>query len=244
MNQGDGKILILHPMIQGVDEVKEFFAGVGDVEIVGLSQGVECIHNREDEALVAVESMSKARDAEEAGYQAIVLTCHGDTNLYSIREAVRIPVVGVMEVAMHFCATLAYRFSILVPDLAIKRWQEDNAIKYGLESKVTSIRVVPWEMCLEEVFELARQKPVPEEVIEPALSECIKAIKQDDATAITFGCAAFKNLAIELGKQLKDTGLEVPLVNPLPLGVDIARVLIKHGLTHSLRCYPGARIKR
>jgi len=242
MNQGHGKILILHPMIQGVDEKKEFFAGVEDLEIVGLSEKVEVIHNREDEALVAAESISKARDAEKAGYQAIVLTCHGDTNLYSIREAVRIPVVGIMEVAMHFCATLSHRFSILVPNLAIKRWQEDNVIKYGFESKVASVRLVPWKISLEEVLQLARHKPIPEEAIEPPLSECIKAIEQDGATAITFGCGCFKNLVNELGKQLKDKGFEVPMINPLPLGVDIARVLVKHGLTHSLLSYPGARI--
>ena len=55
-------ILILHPTIHRADEVREFFAGVGDAEIVGLSQGVECIHNREDEVLVAALSMIKARD--------------------------------------------------------------------------------------------------------------------------------------------------------------------------------------
>jgi len=226
-------------MIQGVEEKKDFFAGVQDVDVVGLSEGPDVIHNREDIALAGFDTIRKVKDAEKAGYQAIVMSCHGDPNLYSVREAVRIPVVGIMELAMHFCAVLAHRFSILVPNLAIKRWQEENAIKYGFESKLASVRLVPFKVPLEEVLELSRRKPIPNEVIEPVVEECIKAIEEDDAGAITFGCGCFRRLEGELRQQLRGKGFEVPVVNPLPLAVDVARILIKHKLTQSLRCYPG-----
>ena len=90
--KGNGKILVLHPMIQGVEEKVDYFAGVEDVDVVGLSEGPDVLHNREDVALVGPDSIRKAREAEKAGYQAVVMTCHGDPNLYSLREAVRIPV--------------------------------------------------------------------------------------------------------------------------------------------------------
>jgi len=239
MSKGSDKILVLHPMIANMEEKWDYFAGVEDVEIVGLSEGPDVIHNREDIALAGVDTIRKVREAEKAGCKAVVLTCHGDPNLYAIREAVRIPVVGIMEVAMHFCAMLAHRFSILVPNLAIKRWQEENVIKYGFESKVASIRQVPFKVPLEDVLALSRRKPIPNEVIEPFVEEAVKAIQEDDAGAITFGCGGVRRLYDELRKRLREKGFEVPVVNPLPFGLDIARVLIKHELTQSSRCYPG-----
>ena len=94
-------------------------------------------------------------------------------------------------------------------------------------------------MPLEDVLELSRQKPIPNEVIEPVVEECVKAIQEDDAQAITFGCGCLRRLGGELSERLRDKGFEVPVVNPLPLAVDTARILIKHGLTQSSKCYPG-----
>lgn len=232
------QIMALHPMVELLESQRDFFAGVEDVEVVALTEGPAIIHNREDVALAGPDSIKKSKQAEKDGYKAICFTCHGDPNLYSIREAVRIPVIGTIEVAMHFCAMLAHRFSILVPDLPIKRWQEENAVKYGFESSVASIRVVPFKLPLEEVSKLSRQKPMPEEIISPTVDECIKAIREDGAGAITFGCGAFKRMADELGKRLKEEGFEIPVINPLPLAVDVARALIRQRLSHSLLSYP------
>lgn len=239
MAQGNGKILVLHPMIQGVEEKVDYFAGIEDVDVVGLSEGPDVLHNREDVALVGPDSVRKVKEAEKAGYQAVVMTCHGDPNLYSLREAVRIPVIGIQELSMHFCAMLAHRFSVLVPSLTIKRWQEENAVKYGMESRIASVRAVPFTVPLEKVLELSRQSPIPPEVFDPVLQECLRAVNEDDAGAISFGCGALRRMADRLQTELKNRGIEIPVVNPLPFAVDIARVLIKHKLTQSLPCYPG-----
>ncbi len=239
MAQGNGKILVLHPMIQGVEEKVDYFAGIKDVDVVGLTEGPDVLHNREDVALVGPDSIRKAREAEKAGYLAIVMTCHGDPNLYSLREAVRIPVIGIQELSMHFCAMLAHRFSVLVPSLTIKRWQEENIVKYGMESRIASVRVVPFGVPLEKVLELSRQSPIPKEAFDPVLQECVQAVKEDDAGAISLGCGALRRMTDSLRAELKNRGIDIPVVNPLPFAVDVARVLIKHGLTQSLPCYPG-----
>jgi len=235
------RIMVLHPMIDGLEDKKEFFANDNDIDIIGLSQRVGSIHCLEDVALVGAECVDKVKEFEKAGYGAVVLTCHGDPNLFSLREAVRIPVVGLMEVAMHFCAMLSRKFSILTPNLAIKRWQENNAIQYGFDRRIASIRVVPFEFPLENIVEYARQEPIAREIVAPVIAECIRAIKEDDATAITFGCGAFKRMAEDVRIGVKEGGYEVPIVNPLPLGVETARLLIKQKLSHSLSCYPGSR---
>jgi len=243
MAQNHGKIMVLHPMLESLESenTRDFFAGVEDVEVVSLSKRkglIEFVRNREEVALNASDVIAKVKEAEKAGYGAVAFSCWGDPNLYAAREAVRIPVIGPMEVAMHFCSMLGRRFSILTPDLSAKRWQEENAIKYGFESKVASIRLVPFNQSPEDLLPLIRLKPIPEEIIEVALREAIKAIEEDGATAITFGCGIFLPMIDEVKRRLNEQQYRIPVINPMSLAVDVARILIRQKLTHSELCYP------
>jgi len=236
-----GKIMVLHPMCDGADFVQDLLAGKEDFEVVSLDKGPRVTRSAMDYALAGPDCVKKAREAEKAGYGAIILTCHGDPNLYSLREAVRIPVLGCTQVAMHLCSLLARRFSILVPhELFTKRSKEDAIARYGFGSKIASIRQVSFEVPLDEVAELSRRRPIPEGIIGPVLNEAIKAIEEDDATAITFGCLFMGMIGDELRKQLKDKGFDVLVVNTLPTALEVARLLVKNKMTHSALAFPLA----
>ena len=116
----------------------------------------------------------------------------------------------------------------------------DCAALYSLEHKVASVRAIPFKMPLEEVGELCRHTPIPKEVIGPTVNETIKAITEDGATAITFGCAFFAMMEDELRKRLKEAGFDVLLINPLPLAIEVAKLLIKMNLSHSAQSFPLA----
>ncbi len=242
-----GKIMVLHTMIEEGEFFKELFARDEDVDIIPLTAGPMVSHTRVDYALAGADMVIKSREAERAGYKAIVMTCNGDPNLFPLRESVRIPVLGVTQVAMHFGSMLAHRFSILVPDrpgggggVRASGSKSDCAALYALAHKVASVRAVPFRVFLEEVGELSRQKPVPAEIIEPMVSESIKAITEDGATAITFGCGFFAMLENELRQRLKEAGFDTLIINPLPLAVEVARLMIKMKLSHSALAFPLA----
>ena len=236
-----GKIMILHPMCEGADFARDLLAGNEDVEVVSLDRGPAIIRSEMDYALAGLDCVKKAREAEKAGYEAIILTCHGDPNLYPLREAVRIPVLGCTQVAMHLCSLLARRFSILVPhELFTKRSKEDAIARYGFGSKIASIRHVSFDVPLEEVGELTMRKPVPQTITEPIVNEAIKAIEEDDATAITFGCLFMGMLGDEISGRLKDRGFDVAVINPLPMTLEVAKLLVKNKLTHSALAFPLA----
>jgi len=236
-----GKIMILHPMCDGADFARDLLADNEDVEVVSLDRGPAIIRSEMDYALAGLDCVKKAREAEKAGYEAIILTCHGDPNLYPLREAVRIPVLGCTQVAMHLCSLLARRFSILVPhELFTKRSKEDAIARYGFGSKIASIRQVSFEVPLDEVAELSRRRPIPEGIIGPVLNEAIKAIEEDDATAITFGCLFMGMLGDELRGRLRDQGFDVLVVNTLPMALEVARLLVRNKLTHSALAFPLA----
>jgi len=233
------KILVLHPMVQGVEKYKKFFADQKDVEVQGLNEGPDVIRTRADQALAGLDSVKKVVDAEKAGFKAIVLTCHGDPNLFSLRETVRIPLLGPMQTAMHFCSLLSGQFSIMTThEVYTRHSKQDLIARYGFGPKIASIRPVPFPIPLFEVGMASMQRPVPENIFKPALNECIKALQEDHAEAITFGCGAFLWMASELEKELRSQGIDVVSINPVPFTVEVARLLIKTGVSHSALAYP------
>ena len=239
--------MLLHTMVEEGEFFEELFADAKDVDVIPLTAGPIVSHHRVDYALAGPDMIMKAKEGEKAGYKAIVLTCNGDPNLYPLRESVRIPVLGVTQVSMHFCSMLAHRYSLLVPNrpgggggVRASGSKADCAALYSLEHKVASVRAIPFKILLEEVGELSRRKPIPEEVIGPTANEAIKAITEDNATAITFGCAFFAMMEDELRKRLKAEGFDVLLINPLPLAVEVARLLVKMNLSHSAQAFPLA----
>ena len=194
-----GKIMVLHPMCDGADFAREMIAGYEDVEVVSLDQGPTITRSAMDYALAGPDSVKKTREAEKAGYEAIILSCHGEPNLHPLRESVRIPVLGCTQVAMHLCSLLARRFSILIPREVYTRWSKEDALtKYGFMSKVASIRQVGYKVPKEEVGALSKRRPRPEEIMGPFLGEAIKAVQEDGATAITFGCGVMGGMGDEL----------------------------------------------
>jgi len=241
------KIMLLHTMVEEAGFYEELFAGADDVDVVPLDAGPIVSHTRADYALAGPDMIMKAKEGEKAGYKAIVLTCNGDPNLYPLRESVRIPVLGPTQVSMHFCSMLAHRYTLLIPNrpgggggVRSSGSKADCAALYGLEHKVASVRAIPFEVPLEKVGELSRHKPIAEDVIGPTTAEAIKAITKDNATAIAFGCAFFAFMEDELRARLKAEGFDVLLINPLPLAVEVARLLIRMNLTHSAQAFPLA----
>jgi len=236
-----GKIMVLHPMCDGADFARELIANYEDVDVVSLDQGPTITRSAMDYALAGPDSVKKAREAEKAGYEAIILSCHGEPNLHPLRESVRIPVLGCTQVAMHLCSLLARRATILIPrEIFAKRSKEDVINRNGLQSRLASVRQVSFDVPLEDVGELSRRRPVPEELIGPVVNEAIKAIEEDDATAITFGCLFMGMIASEIQQRLKDEGYDVLVVNPLPMAVEVARLLVKNKLSHSALAFPLA----
>jgi len=239
MDKQSKPIMLLHAMVKGADTERQFFAASEDVEVVSLAQGPDYMTSRADQATAGFDSVRLAREAERAGYKAIVISCHGDPNLFSLREAVRIPVLGVMQSAMHFCSLLAHSFSIIVPEeIYTMRSKQDLITRYGFERKVASVRRIPYTQPLETIATLSRSSPIPEEIVEPALRQCLEAIEKDDAGAITFGCGTLLFMAEELKKRIKERGIDIPVINPAPLTVHLARLMISQGLSHSNLSFP------
>lgn len=232
-------IMFLVPMTSELPlkHLKTCFSGIEDVDVIPIEQGPPAILSRTDQILAGYDSIKKVRKAESAGYRAVVIGCLGDPNLDALRESVKIPVIGAMQAAMHFCAMLANRFSIICCGEAyIKRSKEDLIARYNFQSQVASIRQVPSPTS--EIAELSMDKDQSGKISDLTTHECIQAIQIDSATAIIFGCGVFTLMVDDIRMKLKEKGYDLPVINPFYFAVDLARFYIEQGLSHSQLAFP------
>jgi allantoin racemase len=73
--------------------------------------------------------------------------------------------------------------------------------------------------------------------------EAIAAVKEDHADVIVLGCTGFLGCAGAIRQALLTAGLDVPVIDPIPLAVHVADALVKSGLSHSKHAYPAPRRK-
>lgn len=208
-----------------------------DVEVSGL-EGLPVAETKSDTAYALPQLLETIKAAEKAGYDAVVLTCHGDPGVQEARELVNIPVLGPLMVGIHMSSMLGHRFCILTPSQEIRRWQLQNLRAYGFEGK-GSVRAIAYsaEKSMDEYNRYKRTGKSA--LIDEAVSECIKAIEQDDVTVITFGCGGLIWTRDGIKQGLKEKGYDVEVVNPLPTAVELARAMVNLGVSHSRLFYPG-----
>ena len=88
------------------------------------------------------------KDAEDEGFDAVIITCFADPFLEHLRQFLNIPVVGIGESAFSLAAKMGRRFGVVTisPYNVFETWQKIE--EYGLKEKcagVVSTRETPEE---------------------------------------------------------------------------------------------------
>jgi len=201
-----------------------------EISVVGLDKGPASLESDYESALAVPDLLLKVRNAQEEGIDAVIIDCMNDPGLEAARELVSIPVIGVAQVSMHFAAILAHRFSVVTTLERDIPLIERMVRLYGLENKFVSARPVNIP-----VLELERDV---DRLLQALIEESAKAILDDGAHAIVFGCTSMKGLARRVQKGLVQRGCEVPVIDPSLVALKWAESLVEMGLTHSKRSYP------
>jgi allantoin racemase len=200
-----------------------------------LEFGPASIESEFDEAIALPDTIAKILQAERDGADAVVIDCMGDPGMGAGREVTSIPVLGPAHTSMHVAALLAHSFSVVTVLDAVIPMLEDLATKYGLADKLASIRTV--DIPVLELDDHERMMNGLEE-------ESIKAIEEDGAHAIVFGCTGMRGCAEALRERLAARGYEgIPVIDPVVTAFKIAEALVDLGLAPSTRTYPRPREK-
>jgi allantoin racemase len=200
-----------------------------------LDMGPASIESEFDEAIALPDTIAKILQAERDGADAVVIDCMGDPCMGAGREVTSIPVLGPAHTAMHVAALLAHSFSIVTVLDSVIPMLEDLAAKYGLAGMLASVRSV--DIPVLDLNDHARMMDALEE-------ESVKAIEQDGAHAIVFGCTGMRGCAEALKDRLEALGYEgIPVIDPVLTAFKIAEALVDLELAPSTRTYGRPREK-
>ena len=195
-----------------------------------LDAGPASIESEFDEALSIPDTIKKAIEAEKNGASAIVIDCMGDPGLNACREVVSIPVLGPCQASMHVASMLGHRFSFITVLDRLRPMIDHIVAGYGLTNNYASFEAV-------DVPVLDINHDI-EKLTSALTGKATKAIKNDHAGAIILGCTGFLGCASAMSESLVEQGLQVPVIDPIPLAVHLADALVKTGLSHSKAIYP------
>jgi allantoin racemase len=180
------------------------------IDIIDFKNGPTDLEYYEDD----FRAISLMLDIKEklASYDAVNIACFYDPGLRELREALKIPVMGIGLASMTLANLLGHRFSILVGKKKHIPKMEDNSMSYGFHSKIASWRSV--DLTVEEF------KSNYDLTWERILRESKKAVEEDRAEVIVLGCAALDNIETRLEKELN-----VPVINPILAGIKLTELM-------------------
>ncbi len=165
--------------------------------------------------------------AEEEGFDAVCINTVSDSALASLRSRLSIPVIGPGIASFHTAAMLGNKFSILTMWPQWIPMYRDSLKKYGLESRLASIRHINTRPDVQELLE------GKEEIVFGKLEEQgLKAINEDGADVIIIGSTTMHQSHAYLADKLP-----VPVINPGLVAYKICEMFLDLGISHSKHAY-------
>lgn len=108
------------------------------VDVIGISPQ-DRDFGRLAEFRCAIVAVDNAIEAETNGYDAFVMGHFQDPGVYEARSAVRIPIVGAGEAALHYAAQIGRRIALVSIDPVFEVWHLEQAERYGLGDRVRHV---------------------------------------------------------------------------------------------------------
>jgi len=213
------KILLVNPNItEGVTDVMaaEARRSASDgVEIVQATAafGAQYIETRV-EAAIAAHALLDLLATEAEGHDAVVVSAFGDPGLTAAREMLDIPVVGLSEAALHTAYMLGRRIAVVCLTPRLRDWYGESAEAAGLGDRLVGLRVVG-----DPVRDIST---VVEDLAEPLLEECLRAVRDDRAEVVILGGGPTAGL----GRTIRNR-VPVPLLDGVTCAVQLAEALVR-----------------
>jgi allantoin racemase len=220
------KILVINPNTSQL--VTDRIAGVvrsiarteTDVDIICIPHGPESLESFYDEALATPYIIDAVKEANQQGYDAVVLAAFCDPGIEALKEISDIPVFGLEEVSFSVALLLGNKFSILTEKKHKENVKAQQVRKHGLESRFASVRALNMG-----VVEIASE---PERVKQTGIALARKMIEEDGAEVIIMGCASMAGYSKDLESEL-----HIPVIDPVQTTFKVVEGLVEIGLHHS-----------
>jgi len=193
-----------------------------ELTVVCAAKGPLTIESSYDRSLAIPEVLKLVKQANEEGFDGVIINGFGDPGLESAREISNIVVNGIEETVLHIAAMLGASFSILTPvrNLIPNKYQEVR--HYKLEQWLSSVRTT--------AMKVSEVDADPDRAKKRILEVAKQAVEEDGAEVIIMGCAAMLGYADEISRSLG-----VTVLDPSSVTLKITEGMIDAGVVHSKR---------
>jgi allantoin racemase len=188
--------------------------------IANLDDGPKSIESDLDVVLAAPHVVEKVVEAEDKGYDAVVINCFDDPGLEAAREKTSILVLGIGETSIIAALHLGYKFAVISTGEKSRASYDLKALKLGVRDRLAYASGIPVH-----VLELRSDEEKTRQLL---LDEARRAVEQYYAEVVVLGCSGMIGLAEWLSEKLK-----VPVIDPTITTFKIAEALASIGLKHS-----------
>lgn len=186
-----------------------------EIKTINPEMGPESIEGYYDEAFSVpglLYEFSRHRD-----WDGFIISCFDDTGLDAARCLVAGPVIGIGEAAFHTATLIGNKFSIITSLSKSIPALEHNLVRYGLNSRCSSIHA-----CEVEVLGLEKDA----DAAKSAISQKIEKIQnQEMVDVIVLGCAGMTEFTRELTLEY-----QIPIIDGVTAAVELVSGLIRMGL--------------
>jgi len=177
--------------------------------------------------LISGEIIEKVLEAEREGYDAVIVngTLDRYLGIQQARSIVNIPVISPSEATLLFACMLGYRFGIIALGAPYLRPFMENIItQHGLQYRAIPNPVKFMSVKHEDLMTKVMECP---SLIVPEVLETAKRCVEDGAEVIVL---VGNNLGVACTlaglSSIDINGLEVPILNPLAIGLKTAEMMI------------------
>jgi allantoin racemase len=199
------------------------------VSFVNIDTGPASIECDYEIMLAQPGTIAKIVEAERQGADAVVIDCMGDPGLSGARECVSIPVLGPMQTAMGVAAMMGHRFSVVTvtrPHRTDDRdpggglWNDFQA-RFGACGRNSGFGARGGS---------GRNQARPDR-------GGAQGRRRGRRRLHHFGCTGMLGCADAVHAGLREAGLDVPVIDPVPTAINVAAALVRSRLTHSKHAY-------
>jgi allantoin racemase len=118
--------------------------------------------------------------AEEKGFDAVIVGCCYDPGVRVARELVDIPVIGPMEASLQMAGYHGYNYTVVTDHHKAAPWIEDVIRLSGLDGKYQGIRTIEWY-----IRDMIND---PDAVARDTIARCEEVVKETHVDTIVMGC--------------------------------------------------------
>ena len=192
-----------------------------------VNAGPSSFMSAHDWAIMELAIFEAGVNAQQDGYDALVIDTMSDSGMAPLRSILDIPVISPGKASMLFALMLGNRFGILAQwDKALVRYKK-AAIEYGLSEHCIAVDH------FDEPPDFANLLGGKEEKIFPKMKDACNRMINKGAEVICLGSTTMHQAAEYLSKELP-----IPVINPGPLSYKLVETMLSTGLTHSRQAFP------